>query len=96
MHAFRDRGRLIERYGIVDVLREALLHLGQELSDPLHSLHSVGPGQLIHGDGGCGLAIQTTDQAVVLCAQFYPGHVFHPDDATIRRFADDDVAKLFR
>ena len=45
---------------------------------------------------GSGLAIQATDHAVVLCAQFNAGHVFHPDDATIRRFADDDVAKLFR
>ena len=75
---------------------KALLHLRHELADARDGLHSIGSGQLVDGNCGAGLAIQAADQAVVLRAQFDARHISHANDAAIRRFADDDVAELFR
>ena len=73
-----------------------MLHLGHQLADALYCLNCIGSGQLVNGDTGSGLAIQATERAVVLCAQFDPGDIFYPNDATIGLLAHDDVAKLFR
>src|SRR5260370_2527002 len=59
-------------------------------------MRSGGCGEWVERNDGWGGGIKTTGDAGVLCAHFHAGHVFHPDDATIRRFADDHVAKLFR
>ena len=63
---------------------------------PCDGLHSIGSGQLVDGNDGAGLAIQATDQAVVLRAQLDSGHVSDSNGPTVRRFAHDDVAELFR
>ena len=44
-HSFGDRECLVERNGIVDVLREALLHLSHELPDTCDRLHSIASRQ---------------------------------------------------
>src|SRR6202044_4283590 len=50
----------------------------------------------IDGNDAAGLAIQATNQAVVLRAQFDSGHVFDSNGAPIRCFAHADVTELFR
>src|SRR4029077_11901293 len=82
--------------GVIDVLRETLLHLRHQLPDALDGLDSIGPRQLVDGNDGAGLSIQTSLQAVVLRAQFDPGHVSDANGPAIRCFAHDDVAELFR
>jgi hypothetical protein len=72
-----------------------LLHLRHELPDTLHGLDSVGSGQLVDGNDGAGLAIEATDYAVVLRAQFDSGYVFNSNGSTVCRFAYDNVAELF-
>src|ERR1700733_1259808 len=93
-HALRDWKRLVEGDGVIDVLREALLHLGHELTDALDRLNRVGSGQLIHGNGRARLTIQASHQAVVLRAQFDASHVFDANGPTVRPFAHDHVAEL--
>ena len=96
LHAFGHGARLVKRYDVIHVLREALLHLGHQLADAGGRLDRIGTGQLVNGDDCGGLAIQAVDNAVILRAQFDPGDVFHADDSAIRRFTDDDVFKLLR
>ncbi len=77
-------------------MREALLHLGHQFSNPCGRLDSIGTGQLVDGDNDGGLAIQPADNAVVLCAQLDAGDVFHANNSAIWRLAHDHVFKLFR
>jgi len=77
-------------------LREALLHLGHQLSDASGRLHGIGTGQLVDGNNDGGLAIQAADNAVVLCAQLDAGNVFHANGPAIWRLAHDHVFELFR
>ncbi len=50
LHAFCNCPRLVQRYAVIHVLREALLHLGHQFFDAFGCLHRVGTGQLIDGD----------------------------------------------
>jgi len=95
-YAFRHGARLVKRYGVIHVLREALLHLGHQLSDTCGSLHGIGTGQLVDRDNDGGLAIQAADNAVVLCTQLDAGDVFHANGSTVWRLAHDHVFELFR
>src|SRR5207245_6044764 len=65
-------------------------------ADALRGVKAVRARQLVDGNYGAGLAIQTTDRAVVLCAQLDSGHIFHAHDPAIRILAHDDVAELFQ
>ncbi len=76
-------------------MREALLHLGHQLSDTRGRLHGIGTRQLVDRDNDGGLAIQAADDAVVLCAQFDAGDVLHANDSAIWRLAHDHVFELF-
>ena len=80
LHAFGHRARLVKRYGVIHIFREALLHLGHQLADAGGGLDRIGAGQLVDGDDGGGLTIQAADNAVVLRAQFDSGDVFHSND----------------
>src|SRR6266478_5209599 len=96
LYAFRNCARLVKRYGVIHVLREALLHLGHQLSDASGGLDRIGTWQLVDRDNDGGLAIQATDNAVVLCAQLDAGNVFHANGTAIWRLAHDHVFELFR
>ena len=63
---------------------------------PCDGLNSIASGQLVDGNGGAGLAIQSTHQAVVLRAQLDSSHVSDANGPTIRCFAHDNIAELFR
>src|SRR5207244_5546711 len=95
-HAFSDRQSLVERYRIVDIFGKALLHPGHELADTLRGLKGVRSGKLVNRNDGAGLAIQPTDRAVILLAQFDSRNVFHAHGPAIRSFANNDAAEFFR
>jgi len=44
LYAFCHRQRLVKRYGVIHVLREALLHLGHQFSNACGRLDGVGTG----------------------------------------------------
>ena len=96
LHAFRNGASLVKRYGIIHVFREALLHLGHQLSDACGRLDRIGAGQLVDRNDRGGFAIQAADNAVVLSAQLDARDVFHANDSAIRGLADDDVSEFFR
>src|SRR5258708_36558388 len=75
---------------------EPLLHLRHELADALDRLNRIASGQLINGNGGAGLAIQASHQAVVLRTQLDSGHVSGANGPAIRCFAHRNVPELFR
>jgi len=52
LHSFRNRECLVERDGVIHILREALLHLSHQLPNAGHGLNRVGSRQLINGNSG--------------------------------------------
>ena len=96
LHAFCHCCCLVQRYGVIHILREALLHLGHQLSDACGRLDRIGTGQLVDRDNDGGLAIQSADNAVVLCAQLDAGDVSNTNYAAIRSLTHYDVFELFR
>ena len=50
LHTFGNGARLIKRYGVIHIIREALLHLGHQLSDAGGRLDRIRAGQLVDGD----------------------------------------------
>jgi hypothetical protein len=75
-------------------LRKALLHLVHQLPDASGSLDCIGARQLVNGDECGGLAIQASNDAVILLSHFDAGDIFNSDDSAIRSFTDDDLFKL--
>jgi len=59
-------------------------------------LKGVRSGKLVNRNDGAGLAIQPTDRAVILLAQFDSGNVFHAHDPAIRSFANNDAGEVLR
>ena len=86
----------VQCHDVVHVFREALFHLSHEFSYARGCMHRVGTGQLIRGDDCAGLSVQTSSNAVVLRAEFDSRHVLDAHDATVRRFAHDDLPEFFR
>ena len=94
LHAFRNRKGLVKRYGVIDVLGEAPLHLGHELSDTCYCLNRIGSRQLVDGEDGTGLAVQPADKAVVVRAQLDASDVSRSNHPAVRGLAYHDVAEL--
>src|SRR5260370_22250178 len=78
------------------VWREALLDVRDQLANACGGLHRIGTGQLVNGDYCSGPAIQATDDAVVVRAEFDSRDIFHANDSAIWGFTDPDVFKLLR
>ncbi len=56
-HAFCNGGGLVKRYGVIHVLREALLHLRHQFPNARSRLDRIGTGQLVNRDDDGGLAV---------------------------------------
>ena len=95
LHALSHRPGCVERHHIIDVVREAGLHVGHQFLNTIGCLHGIRAWQLICGDDGAGLPIQAPDNAVVLGAQFDASDISEADDSSAWIFANHNLPKLF-
>ena len=96
LHAFGDRARRIQRDDEIQVFREALLHLGHQLIDAGGSIDRVRARQLVGGNDGARLSVETACDAIVLRTQLDSSDIADPDDPAVGRFAHHDLSEFFR
>src|ERR1700691_235089 len=96
LHALRDRTRGIQRKHVIQILRKALLHLRHQ---PIHaggSIYRIRGRELIGGNDGARLAIETSSDAVVLRSQFDSSDIADPNSPPIGSLAHDNLPKFLR
>ena len=79
---------------IIKVRREPVFQLNHEPLDAIRRVNGVGAGKLVQGHYGCGLAVQSAYDVVVLSAKLNAGHVLQANNGAIRSRAEDDFSKF--
>ena len=79
---------------VVQVGGKSLFQLRHHLLGAVGGLDGVRARQLVEGDEGCGLAVESADHAVRLGPQLDAPHVFDADEGSVCVGADHDVAEL--
>ena len=90
--AHGERG--VERDGVVEIGREALLQLLHQRAGLAHRLDRVRARRLVDGHDRGRLAVQAAHHVVDLRAELDARHVAHADHRAVGGRAHDDVAEL--
>src|SRR6185369_7198355 len=86
----------VQRDGVVHALRQSQLLFCKKFFDSTCRRHSVRARQLINRDDRTRLAVQVTDDGVVLRSELNASNVLYTDNSAIRRCAHHDLLKVLR
>ncbi len=94
LDALRNGQGRVQGDHVVQVGGESLFQIRHDLLGAVGGRDGVCARQLVEGDEGGGLGIESADHAVRLGPQFDSPHVFDADEGSVCVGADHDVAEL--
>src|SRR5260370_38977935 len=86
-----ERPSRVNRYDVIHVLRETLLHPGHHLVHSSSRINSIGTGQLVYRDDCGGFPVQAAESRVILSAQFDASHVLDAHNTAVRGLPQNDL-----